>query len=64
MIIDPMEVEIAYQALCDLGLSLAETGHHWTDKQREAWECADRALFPFVSLNMAHDNYDPESLNS
>jgi len=40
------KVETAYQALCDLGLSLAATSHNWTSEQRSAWERAERALRP------------------
>ncbi len=39
----PKKVETA-QALCDLGLSLAETGHTWTNEQRAAWGKAERNL--------------------
>ena len=41
---DSVKIEIAYQALCDLGLSLAETHHQWTNAQRQAWERAECAL--------------------
>jgi len=36
MTITPEKVEIAYQALCDLGLSLVATSHNWTNRQRKA----------------------------
>jgi hypothetical protein len=48
MSISLKKVETAYQALCDLGLSLAETAHNWTSEQRSAWERAERALRPML----------------
>lgn len=48
----PSEVEIAYQALCDLGVSLADAGHQWTDEQRIAWEIAESSLKPLVNPNV------------
>lgn len=51
MIISPKKVEVAYQALCDLGVSLADVGHRWTNKQRTAWEKAERNLSPYVTPN-------------
>ena len=48
----PKKVETAYQALCDLGLSLAATGHQWTNEQREAWERAECALRSLVNPNV------------
>lgn len=48
MIDTPEKVKTAYQALCDLGLSLVATSHKWTNEQRKAWKRAERALRPFV----------------
>jgi len=52
MTITPEKVEIAYQALCDLGLSLVATSHNWTNRQRKAWERAERALRPLANPNV------------
>ena len=48
----PKRIETAYQALCDLGLSLVATSHNWTNDQRKAWERAERALRPLVNPNV------------
>ena len=48
----PKKVETAYQALYDLGLSLAATGHKWTNEQRSAWEKAERNLSACVTPNV------------
>ena len=52
MTISPEKVQIAYQALCDLGVSLASTAHKWTNEQRKDWELAERTLRPFANPNV------------
>ena len=52
MTISPEKVQIAYQALCGLGVSLASTAHKWTNEQRKAWELAERTLRPFGNPNV------------
>lgn len=52
MTISPEKVRIAYKSLCDLGVSLADAAHTWTNEQRAAWERAERSLRPFANPNV------------